>query len=69
MRVVSGSSSKSSREGREPVGALASEGDGELLALVQPVRQSAAALGGRVVVGQRGRGVAESYEEYIMFSA
>ena len=43
-------------QGREPVGALASEGHGELLALVQTVRQGAAALGGRVVVGQRGRG-------------
>ena len=43
-------------QGREPVGALASEGDGELLALVQAVGQGAASLGGGVVVGQRGRG-------------
>ena len=42
-------------EGREPVGALPAEGYGELFTLVQTVRQGAAALGGRVVVGQRGR--------------
>ena len=45
-REVSGSSSNSSREGGEPVGALASEGDGELLTLVQPVGQGAAAARG-----------------------
>ena len=43
-------------QGGEPVGALAAEGHGELLAALQPVGQGPAALGGRVVVGQRGRG-------------
>ena len=43
-------------QGREPVGALAAEGHGELLALVQAVGQGAAALGGGVVMGQRGGG-------------
>ena len=54
-------------QGREPVGALASEGDGELLAL------GAAGRPGRGRVrGLRGQwsawsGVAESYEECVMF--
>ena len=43
-------------QGREPVGALASEGDGELLALGEPVGQGEAVSGGCVVSGQRGRG-------------
>ena len=43
-------------QSREPVGALASEGDGELLALGEPVGQGEAVSGGCVVGGQRGRG-------------
>ena len=43
-------------QGGEPVGALAAEGQCELLTLVQAVGQSAASLGGGVVMGQRGGG-------------
>ena len=43
-------------ERREPVGPLASEGDGELLATLQPVRQRAAALGAGVVGRRVARG-------------
>ena len=54
-------------EGREPVGALASEGDGELLALGEPVGQCEAALRGLRGRGSAWSGVAESYEECVMF--
>ena len=43
-------------QGVEPVGALAAEGQGELLALVQAVGQGTASLGGGVVMGQQGGG-------------